>query len=200
MSSDRPEPGSGSAGGAAAPLSSIPGWLAALAERLLAAITSGASAIGTVWIVALMLLINADVIGRWLFRAPLPGTPELVTLSIVGIVFLQLPDAARRRALTRSETLIDFITARAPRLGEWIAAVYELVGTVLFAILASVTFPLAVKAWARAEFIGNPGLLTVPTWPLLGLILIGSVLLAAQFAVNAVKAVLRATGRAGNVR
>src|SRR5690606_11606193 len=68
VSSDRPEPGSGSAGGAAAPLSSIPGWLAALAERLLAAITSGASAIGTVWIVALMLLINADVIGRWLFR------------------------------------------------------------------------------------------------------------------------------------
>ena len=162
--------------------------LLALADRLLGLLTSGGSAVGTVWIVGLMVLINADILGRVLFNAPITGTPELVTLSIIGIVFLQLPDAARRRSLTRSESLMDFVMARAPRTAQAIGGLYELVGLALFGILAWVTFPQAVEAWVRAEFIGNPGLLTVPTWPLLGLIVLGSGLLAAQFAANACRA------------
>ena len=44
------------------------------------------NALGTVWIIALMLLINTAVVGRNLFKAPVRGVTELVALSIVGIV------------------------------------------------------------------------------------------------------------------
>ena len=37
-----------------------------------------------------MVVISLDVIGRTAFNAPLPGVLELVRLSIVGIVFIQL--------------------------------------------------------------------------------------------------------------
>lgn len=188
MSSDPAD----NAGGPRGPLLLLVRKPLAFADRLLGLLTSGGSAIGTVWIVGLMVLINADILGRVLFNAPLTGTPELVTLSIIGIVFLQLPDAARRRSLTRSESLMDFVMARAPRTAQAIAGLYELIGLALFGILAWVTFPQAVEAWVRAEFIGNPGLLTVPTWPLLGLIVLGSGLLAAQFAANACRAFLLA--------
>ncbi|MBP8309076.1 MAG: hypothetical protein KAY46_17505, partial [Burkholderiaceae bacterium] len=36
------------------------------------------SALGTVWIFVLLLLVNTDVIGRGLFSAPLRGVPEML--------------------------------------------------------------------------------------------------------------------------
>ena len=47
------------------------------------------------WIFVLMVVINVDVIGRTLFTKPLPGVPELVRLSIVAIVFLQIGSTLR---------------------------------------------------------------------------------------------------------
>ncbi len=190
-------PVDGGDGGGAIPPPSGTTWAAT--DRWLGALTAGGSAIGTVWIVALMVLINADVIGRVALNRPIAGTPELVSLSIVGIVFLQLPDAARRRSLTRSESLMDFVLRRRPRVGRVIGGLYELVGAVLFGILAWTTYPQAVKAWIRSEFIGNPGLLTVPTWALLGLIVLGATLLAVQFLAIGCREIVGALRPAGGV-
>ena len=43
----------------------------------------------------IMLLMNADILMRFLFSAPIDGVTEIVELSIAGIVFLQLSDAGR---------------------------------------------------------------------------------------------------------
>jgi len=67
----------------------------------------GLNALGTLWIVALMLLINSDVLGRNLLGAPVRGVTELVSLSIVGIVFLQLADTLHSGRFTRAEVLLD---------------------------------------------------------------------------------------------
>ena len=48
------------------------------------------NAIGTLWIFMLMLLISADVLGRELLGTPIRGVTEIISLSIVAIVFLQL--------------------------------------------------------------------------------------------------------------
>ena len=56
---------------------------------------SGLNSIGTLWIFLLMVVISIDVIGRTAFNAPLPGVLELVRLSIVGIVFIQLGHTLR---------------------------------------------------------------------------------------------------------
>ncbi|MCW1931752.1 hypothetical protein [Pararhodobacter zhoushanensis] len=59
------------------------------------AITAVLNAVGTVWIVALMLLIVSDIAMRNIANAPIAGVPEMVSFSIVGIVFLQLSHALR---------------------------------------------------------------------------------------------------------
>ena len=70
-------------------------------------LTRTLNAIGTLWIVALMLLINSDVLGRELFNSPVRGVTELVSLSIVGIVFLQLADTLWSGRMTRADVLLD---------------------------------------------------------------------------------------------
>ncbi len=59
-------------------------------RSILEIVLSNLNSIGSVWIFVLTLLINADAFGRKLFHSPIDGVNEIVELSIVGIVFLQL--------------------------------------------------------------------------------------------------------------
>jgi TRAP-type C4-dicarboxylate transport system permease small subunit len=59
--------------------------------------------IGSLWIFALMVMIDVDAFSRTFFNHPFHGVLELVELSIVGIVFLQLGDVTRQGRLTRSD-------------------------------------------------------------------------------------------------
>ena len=86
------------------------------ALRLLDWATQGANIVGTVLIVGLVLIICVDVIGRETIGVPLRGVPEMVTLSIVAIVFLQVPQAFRAGRLTRSDGLLNTLKSRSPRL------------------------------------------------------------------------------------
>ena len=63
------------------------------------------NAIGTLWIFGLMVLIGADVLGRELFNSPIRGVTEIVSLSIVAIVFLQLAHTLWVKRITRNEAL-----------------------------------------------------------------------------------------------
>jgi hypothetical protein len=74
------------------------------------------NALGTLWIVALMVLINTDVLGRNLLGAPVRGVTELVSLSIVGIVFLQLADTLHSGRITRADVLAARAAAHRPVL------------------------------------------------------------------------------------
>ena len=89
----------------------------ALALRLLDGVTQGLNVIGSVLILLLMILVGVDVAGRNLAGAPVAGVPELVTLSIVAIVFLQIPQALRAGRLTRSDALMGWLE---PPIQMWI--------------------------------------------------------------------------------
>ena len=79
------------------------------------ALTAVLAAVGTGWILFLMALICADVLSRWLLNAPILGVAEMVQFSIVGIVFLQLPQTLRVGGLTRADVLFARVLSRAPR-------------------------------------------------------------------------------------
>ena len=96
------------------------------------ALTEALSAIGTIWILALMLLICADVVGRAALDRPIAGVPEMVQFSIVGIVFLQLAQTLRTGGLTRSEVLLGVLMSRRPRVGHLLEALFALTGLTLF--------------------------------------------------------------------
>jgi len=160
------------------------------------------NAIGTVWIMGLMVLINTDIFARTALNAPVAGVPEMVTFSIAGIVFLQLAHALRSGALTRSDVLLNALERRAPRLHQGALALFHLVGAALLAIVLSGFWPVFLRAWSMParHFTGTPGLFTMPLWPLYGLMLLGIAATALQFLTLALEhgaKAVRRTRRSG---
>ncbi len=149
--------------------------------RLLDWLTQVANICGSVLILGLMLLIGADVFSRNVFNAPISGVPEMVTLSIVAIVFLQAPQALKAGRITRSDALINFLSSRAPRTEKVLESIYDLLGFGVVAAIMYATYPILIKSWQRDDFIGAVGDFTAPTWPVKAMILLGCALLACQF-------------------
>ena len=133
--------------------------------RVLDGVTLAANVVGSCLIVGLIALITADVIGRNFFGAPVAGVPEIVSLSIVAIVFLQAPQALRAGRLTRSDGVIDVLKARSPRVAMALETLFDLVGAAVLGAILYSHWPIMTRAWARGDFVGAVGNFTAPTWP-----------------------------------
>ena len=151
----------------------------------------GLNGIGTAWIFALMIIVNVDVLARFAFNSPIQGVTEIVELSIVGIVFLQISDAVRRGRLTRSDGLYRRFAARHPLAGEIAAIVFDLLGALFFVALLLGAVPRLIEAWERGYFAGNAGLFIVPVWPIRLILVIGCAMATVQFLVLAAQHVSR---------
>jgi TRAP-type mannitol/chloroaromatic compound transport system permease small subunit len=149
----------------------------------------------TLWIVVLMLVINTDVIGRTAFSAPLPGVPELVSLSIVGIVFLQLGHTLRAGRITRVDTLTALFQRRWPRFNLALQGFYHLCGAGLFAVLLAASWPLFVRAWTGGEYAGVEGYVAYPVWPVRLIIVVGCACAVIQYLIFAAADLAALTGR-----
>ncbi|MFD1508530.1 TRAP transporter small permease subunit [Lacimonas salitolerans] len=152
--------------------------------RALDGATQATNVVGSLLILVLMVLVGIDVAGRNLFGAPLPGVPEMVTLSIVAIVFLQIPQALRAGRMTRSDALLGVLQRRVPILGRMLETLFDLAAIAVIWVILRQTWPMFTRAWQRGEFIGALGDFTAPVWPVKLTILIGCTLLIAQFAAR----------------
>lgn len=156
-------------------------------DRLVARFTGGLNLCGSLLIVVVMALVGADVLGRDLFDEPISGVTEIVCLSILGIVFLQAPQALRQGRFARSDTLIDFLAERAPRAARVLETVYDCLGAAVFGVILYGTLPLLIDAWVDEEFVGSVGDFTAPVWPVKAAIAIGSAALVANFVLRAIR-------------
>ena len=163
-------------------------------DRLIGAM----NALGTLWIIGLMVLINADILFRTAANAPIAGVPELVAFSIVGIVFLQLAHTLRSGSMTRSEVLLNVLQRKAPAARHVLLGLFHLTGGVLLAIVAWKFWPSLQQAWAfpARHFMGNPGFFMISQWPLFAIMLAGIATTAAQFLIMAAGDFRRAAGGA----
>ena len=110
--------------------------------------------------------------------------PELVTLSIVAIVFLQISAALRAGRMTQSDGFLNWLTDRAPRAGKALATLFDLAGIAVLWVIVSTTWPIFTRAWARGEFIGALGDFTAPVWPVKLTLMVGGTVLMLQFAAR----------------
>lgn len=136
---------------------------------------------GSIWIFCLMAILSADVISRAAFNAPINGVPLLVELSILVIVFMQLPAAIRSGRLTRSDILLARMLRDRPTIGLSLRVAYDALGVVLMIVVFIYTLPTFEKVWRRDTFEGVEGDFALPTWPFKLLILVGAVMCAIQF-------------------
>lgn len=142
--------------------------------RAFSAFVAALNSAGGVLIFALIVMINLDVFSRFLFNAPIDGVTELVELSIVAIVFLQLSDAVRNGRLTRSEGLYNKIAEKHPRLGHVLGALFDIAGAIFFITIIAGGLPRFMDAWERGYFSGNKGIFVVPVWPVRLILVIGA--------------------------
>ena len=140
--------------------------------------------IGTVWIIALMALICADVVARSFYDRPLPRVPEFVGYSIVAIVFLQMANTLRRKKLTRADAFIDYLMEHRPAAAGTYNALFHLLGAVVFGLIAWGLVPNAVEAFEEGEYFGQQGELTIPVWPFRAIMAFCAVVTAVEFAVQ----------------
>ena len=150
-------------------------------SRAFSAFAGGMNSIGTVLIFGLVVMINLDVFSRFLFNAPIDGVKELVELSIVAIVFLQLPDAVRAGRLTRSEGLYSRLQESHPRFTNGLGAFFDIAGALFFVAIILGSVPRLVDAWERNYFAGNKGIFVVPVWPVRLVLVIGSLTVVIVF-------------------
>jgi TRAP-type C4-dicarboxylate transport system permease small subunit len=153
-----------------------------LVRRRLAVVTVLLNNIGTVIIFIGMVIVCADVASRNLFNAPFFGVPELMKMTIIAIVFLQLPHAVLTGRMIRA----DVILASLPlRTGRWLNTFHMICGAAFLAAVAWGVWPQFVEAVLYNLFVGVWVGFQAPVWPIRAIIVIGAVLGCLAYLVNA---------------
>lgn len=151
----------------------------------LGVLTAAMNAAGTVMVLVVMAVILVDVFGRFLFSRPLPGTPEIVAMSIAAIVFLQFPSTLRAQRVIAADGLVEMLGRRSVRAEQWLLALHHAVGAAMFAVVCRWVWPLVLDAHANQDYYGSLGVFTFPKWPVFAVIGFGSAVMALQYAVLA---------------
>ena len=164
------------------PGAAVRGSLVAIAGDLFTRLVVALNGIGTAWIFVMMILVCLDVSMRTLFNSPVKAVPLIITMSIIGIVFLQMSDALRAGRFTRSDVMIAPLLRNRPRIGHLLQMSYNAMGVFVMMVIFIYTIPFLKKTFANNAYLGNEGEFTLSEWPLKVVILIGSSCCAIQFA------------------
>lgn len=147
--------------------------------RLLHGLMALLNMLGAVWVILIMLLITVDVTGRAFFDSPLFGVPEIVKISVVGLVWCQMAHTLKIGAHLRSTILLDRMPPAVQRVIEVLAC---LLGAIMFGLIVYSGWDNTIESWRIGEFEGEEPV-RVPTAPVRTLVLIGAALTAIQFLV-----------------
>ena len=146
---------------------------------------AGLNAVGTVWVAAITVLVCADILGRVLFSFPIAGVPEIVKVSIVAIVWLQIPHTLKIGGHLRSDVVLRRLSSRGRSILDLFA--YAL-GALVFGLLVFSGWDTMIMAWEIGEFEGELPV-RVPTYPLRSIVLLGAALTCLQFLLMAAEVI-----------
>lgn len=135
---------------------------------------------GVVWIFALMFIICADISGRTLFDKPIPGVPELVSMSLVGCLFLQLAYTVHAQRLTRTEIISHYLNKQHPLLAVDWDIFLSVIACLVLSMIFIGTWPDFWRALQTREFAGVEGIYTIPVWPVKLFVFAGSLIAAIE--------------------
>ena len=151
----------GPAPGAAAPRS----WFGTLTMAL--------NAIGTALILVMAVAVNVDILGRELFRRPVPGVTEFLGLSIVAVVFLQMANTLREDRHVSNDLIMVWVGRSRPRVARFFYGLFHLIGALLMAFIVRYVWPNFLENYAGDYYKGTAGIIEIPVWPFMLIVLIG---------------------------
>jgi len=147
-------------------------------HRILSTLNFAAS----ILILAIMLVITADVAGRAFLGQPLHGVPELTKFSVVCMVWLQMAYTLWTGKHLRSTLLLEMM-GDAGRRG--VLILNSALGAVLMLLIAYYSYPEMMRAWRIGAFEGEHPV-RIPTWPIWAIVVGGSALTAIEYARQAI--------------
>jgi TRAP-type mannitol/chloroaromatic compound transport system permease small subunit len=156
-------------------------------DRLLGLAILFFNGVAAVWVLLMMLAVVSDVLCRFLFNAPIAGTTEIVTMSVVAVLYLQLSYTLRSGGMTRSDALITRLIVRRPRIAHPLNIIFFLAGAGLMGAIMSVAWPKWIDAYSNDFYVGVVGVFTFPDWPRLFIVFVGCGLTGLQFLMLAAK-------------
>jgi TRAP-type mannitol/chloroaromatic compound transport system permease small subunit len=149
-------------------------WLTRLALWLLL--------LGTVGMIAAMLVGVADVVGTEFLGRPVLGTLEFTESTMVLVVFGALAYAQQRRAHIRVELLYSHV---GPRGKSFMEAVTHIVAFIFFTLVGWQGYVELVYSWEIME--STMGSVRFPLYPARSLLLLGVLLLILRLAIDIVQ-------------
>ncbi|MBA4791757.1 MAG: TRAP transporter small permease [Rhizobiales bacterium] len=156
--------------------------------RALEIVSKALLVVASILAFALCFVVCADVIGRVMFGAPLKGTPEMVSSSIVIICYLQ----ASYAILSGGMMHVDAITAHLPvQVQAILVIIGSLLGALLFGIIFWGSIDGFIHAWTSGEYEGE-GAMHVPMWPVRLAVLVGTGLAVLAYILLACRQILAA--------
>ncbi len=146
-------------------------------RRIFDGLTSGLNVLASVWILFLIALISADVIGRSAFGRPIAGVPEIVKFSIIAMVWLQMAHVLRVGGHLRTSLGYDLLPRAARRV---VRALNAATGVAIFGLIAWLGSGEALESWEFGVFEGTHPV-RIPVWPVWAILTLGAALTALQF-------------------
>ena len=143
-----------------------------------------------------MLLINAEAISRSAFNLPIIGVIEMIEISVIGIVFMQLADSLRRGVFIRSDGLFNQVMSRKPAVAHVMGMFTYALGAILMAIILWGSVPYFISAWTHNWYVGVDGMFTAPKWPIVLVVVIAVFVTMVQFLIMLTDQFRQLTGRA----
>ena len=137
--------------------------------------------VAAAWAFGLAFLVMGNIVGRFVFDAPIYGTAEIVAASIVIIVFLQAGYAIRSRSMLKADFLVVHLPDAVQRI---LLAFGYLLGAAFFLMIITGGWEESILSYVEGEYEGE-GALRVPSWPARWTVLIGSALAMINYLVMA---------------
>lgn len=165
-------------------------------EILNARVTRVLLACAAVIIFLLGFIVCADVLGRAIFNAPVKGTPEIVSMSIVIICFLLAGYSVQSGGMIYTDVVSGAFGVRGLAFAQLLSAT---LGIVFFGLIVWGSYEPTLHAIASGEYEGE-GALRVPVWPARIVVVMGAILVVTSYALHGLHAInALVTGRAEDV-
>ena len=149
------------------------------------AITVALNAVGTVLILVMAVAVNADILGRELFKQPVPGVTEFLGLSIVAVVFLQMANTLREDRHVANDLILAAVAKRRPRVAAFFYGIFHTIGAALLGLIVWYVFPIFKENYEGGFYKGTGGVIEIPVWPFMLIVLIGGLATVGQYLILA---------------
>jgi TRAP-type C4-dicarboxylate transport system permease small subunit len=148
-------------------------------QRVLDKITTGVSWVGAGALILMVLIVVANVVGRYLFRKPVLGAVEMVGLLTVITVFCVLAFTEAKGAHIVVDILVSRLHGRTKAI---LASIMALLGAVFFIIMGWQGWNLMLSN--LSPFVRVTGVLSIPFAPFMLVMAFGCVLFGLELLIH----------------